>query len=99
MEYEIHTTPLTPDRVEDCIELTRTLDIARKKDAGADPLRQRFDIGLGLVVEIGDRELGPALWKCCAAAQARLCSLAMPTTRPFRPVRSRTSIMHSVVAR
>ena len=58
MEQEVQPAPPVLDGVEDDIELTGCRDIAGEEERRLDLSRERLDVGLGLVVEIGDAELG-----------------------------------------
>jgi hypothetical protein len=58
VQREIEPAPAPFDLVEHRLELTLDLDVERHQDRRLERRCQRFDVGLGLVVQIGDGELG-----------------------------------------
>src|SRR3954451_15583155 len=57
MDEEIEFSPFISDAFKYGLKLTRRVDIERHEDIGIERPRQRFDMLLRLVVEIGDRHL------------------------------------------
>ena len=58
MQGEVEPAPALADRREQGVELRVVLHVARQEDGGLELLCQRLDVGLGLVVEVSDRQLG-----------------------------------------
>src|SRR5208282_6797971 len=55
---EIEATPCLPDVRKDGFHRPLQVNIERHKDGGLDLVRQGFDVGPGLLVEISDGKLG-----------------------------------------
>ena len=58
VQREVEPAPAPFDRLEHRLELALDLDVERQEDRRLELLGQRLDVGLGLVVQIGDGELG-----------------------------------------
>ena len=58
MDQEIERAPLLADALEHRLHLALDADVERHDDRRLELARQRLDEFLGLVVQIGDRELG-----------------------------------------
>ena len=58
VDEEVEPAPVGGDAVEDRFELAVRHHVHRQEDRRLDLARERLDVRLGLVVEVGDRELG-----------------------------------------
>ena len=59
MQQEIEPPPFLCDPLEHLLGLPLHHDVERHEDRRFQRLRERFDVLLGTVVQVGDREFGP----------------------------------------
>ena len=64
----VELAPFFGDFLEHRLEHARRCDVERHEDRRAELLRQWLDVGLRLLVDVRDRELGAELAKCFRAA-------------------------------
>ena len=61
MERDVEAAPGLADLLEDGFELASLPHVAGREDRGPEFLGERLDVRPGLLVEVGDREVGPEL--------------------------------------
>ena len=59
VQGEVEPAPALAKRRGQGVKLRVVLHVAGQEDGGLELLCERLDVGAGLVVEIGDRQLGP----------------------------------------
>ena len=68
VHQDVEPAPLLVDRLEHRLELARRRDVERQEQRRLQLARQRLDVRPGLLVEVGDREVGAELAERLGAA-------------------------------
>ena len=68
VHQDVQPPPVLGDALEQRLQLARLRDVERHEDGRIQRPRQRLDVGLGLLVEVGDRQLGAQLAEGARAA-------------------------------